>query len=203
MQCRVLPVCNIIWLVGWSQYECVKAADVLCGHWSDYRTTAWTRQTVKFSWDPRWWSGGILRHPAPVTRTHHQVPDLTRNHRQIDIVPPNSEFEEFWSNIAYTSARQQTSSCRRTRRNWTRTLSEERWSTSSSIYLSKSTYLSTLQAIEELSAEKLMEYREIFSFFDRDGGGSIGAEEFQQVMRTFGWDPREDELKVARVMCDV
>ena len=63
-------------------------------------------------------------------------------------------------------------------------------------------YLSTLQAIEELSAEKLMEYREIFSFFDRDGGGSIGAEEFQQVMRTFGWDPREDELKVAR-MCDV
>ena len=47
-----------------------------------------------------------------------------------------------------------------------------------------------------------MEYREIFSFFDRDGGGSIGAEEFQQVMRTFGWDPREDELKVARVMCD-
>ena len=59
-----------------------------------------------------------------------------------------------------------------------------------------------LQAIEELSAEKLMEYREIFSFFDRDGGGSIGAEEFQQVMRTFGWDPREDELKVAR-LCDV
>ena len=59
-----------------------------------------------------------------------------------------------------------------------------------------------LQAIEELSAEKLMEYREIFSFFDRDGGGSIGAEEFQQVMRTFGWDPREDELKVAR-MCNV
>ena len=66
-----------------------------------------------------------------------------------------------------------------------------------------STYLSTAQAIEELSAEKLAEYREIFSFFDRDGGGSIGAEEFQQVMRTFGWDPREDELKVARVMCDV
>ena len=64
-------------------------------------------------------------------------------------------------------------------------------------------YIYPLQAIEELSAEKLMEYREIFSFFDRDGGGSIGAEEFQQVMRTFGWDPREDELKVARVMCDV
>ena len=57
-----------------------------------------------------------------------------------------------------------------------------------------------LQAIEELSVEKLTELRDIFSFFDRDGGGSIGAEEFQQVMRTFGWDPREDELKV---VCDV
>ena len=53
-----------------------------------------------------------------------------------------------------------------------------------------------LQAIEELSVEKLTELRDIFSFFDRDGGGSIGAEEFAQVMRTFGWDPTEEELKV-------
>ena len=47
-----------------------------------------------------------------------------------------------------------------------------------------------------MSPEKLAEYREIFSFFDRDGGGSIGVEEFQQVMRTFGWNPKEEELKV-------
>ena len=52
------------------------------------------------------------------------------------------------------------------------------------------------QAIEELSPEKLKEYRDIFSYFDRDGGGSIGADEFEQVMRTFGWDPKEEELKV-------
>ena len=52
-----------------------------------------------------------------------------------------------------------------------------------------------LQIIEELPPEKLNEYREIFSFFDRDGGGSIGAEEFEQVMRTFGWEPTEEELK--------
>ena len=52
-----------------------------------------------------------------------------------------------------------------------------------------------LQAIEELSPEKLKEYRDIFSYFDRDGGGSIGADEFEQVMRTFGWDPKEEELK--------
>ena len=37
----------------------------------------------------------------------------------------------------------------------------------------------SMQAIEQLSPEKLKEYREIFSFFDRDGGGSIGAEEFE------------------------
>ena len=41
----------------------------------------------------------------------------------------------------------------------------------------------------------LKEYKDIFSFFDRDGGGSIGAEEFDQVMRTFGWEPKEEELK--------
>ena len=48
---------------------------------------------------------------------------------------------------------------------------------------------------EELPAEILQEYKDIFSFFDRDGGGSIGAEEFDQVMRTFGWEPKDEELK--------
>ena len=56
-----------------------------------------------------------------------------------------------------------------------------------------------LQIIEELPPEKLNEYREIFSFFDRDGGGSIGAEEFEQVMRTFGWEPTEEELKACYI----
>ena len=54
------------------------------------------------------------------------------------------------------------------------------------------------QAIEVLSPEMLKEYRDIFSYFDRDGGGSIGADEFGQVMRTFGWDPKEEELKVKK-----
>ena len=31
---------------------------------------------------------------------------------------------------------------------------------------------------------------------DRDGGGSIGEEELGKVMKTFGWDPKEEELKV-------
>ena len=42
-------------------------------------------------------------------------------------------------------------------------------------------YRTGFQAAEELSPEKLQEYKDIFSFFDRDGGGSIGAEEFDQV----------------------
>ena len=50
-----------------------------------------------------------------------------------------------------------------------------------------------LQAIEQLSPDKLREFRDIFSFFDRDGGGSIGAEEFETVMRTFGWNPKVKE----------
>ena len=52
-----------------------------------------------------------------------------------------------------------------------------------------------VQIAEELPAEILQEYKDIFSYFDRDGGGSIGAEEFDQVMRTFGWEPKDEELK--------
>merc|ERR1719347_2390605 len=51
------------------------------------------------------------------------------------------------------------------------------------------------EATEGLSQEKLQEYQEIFSFFDRDGGGSISSVELGQVMRTFGWNPTEMELQ--------
>ena len=43
--------------------------------------------------------------------------------------------------------------------------------------------------------EFLKEYREIFSFFDRDGGGTITSVELGQVMRTFGWNPSEGDLQ--------
>ena len=52
-----------------------------------------------------------------------------------------------------------------------------------------------VQIAEELPPDILQEYKDIFSYFDRDGGGSIGAEEFDQVMRTFGWEPKDEELK--------
>ncbi|XP_023323418.1 neo-calmodulin isoform X2 [Eurytemora carolleeae] len=49
--------------------------------------------------------------------------------------------------------------------------------------------------IETLHADTLKEYQDIFSFFDRDGGGSITVLELGQVMRTFGWDPTDAELR--------
>jgi len=52
-----------------------------------------------------------------------------------------------------------------------------------------------LKARENLSEETLKEYREIFSFFDRDGGGTITTVELGQVMTTFGWNPTEGELQ--------
>ena len=51
------------------------------------------------------------------------------------------------------------------------------------------------QATEKLSKAELQEYKDIFSFFDRDGGGSITSVELGQVMRTLGWDPSEIELQ--------
>merc|ERR1712126_196933 len=46
-----------------------------------------------------------------------------------------------------------------------------------------------------LPEEEMEEYREIFSFFDRDGGGTITSVELGQVMRTFGWNPTEGDLQ--------
>ena len=48
----------------------------------------------------------------------------------------------------------------------------------------------------ELPDDVLQEYMELFSYFDRDGGGSIGVEELGQVMRAFHWNPSDSEIKV-------
>jgi len=50
-------------------------------------------------------------------------------------------------------------------------------------------------ATENLSEKKLKEFKDIFSYFDRDGGGFISSLELGQVMRTFGWSPTESELQ--------
>ncbi|XP_023333074.1 neo-calmodulin [Eurytemora carolleeae] len=49
--------------------------------------------------------------------------------------------------------------------------------------------------MDGMSQDKLDEFKEIFSFFDRDGGGDITSAELGQVMRTFGWNPTELEVQ--------
>ena len=51
-------------------------------------------------------------------------------------------------------------------------------------------------AFSELPDDVLQEYMELFSYFDRDGGGSIGVEELGQVMRAFNWNLSDTEIKV-------
>ena len=43
------------------------------------------------------------------------------------------------------------------------------------------------EATERLTAKELEEYKDIFSFFDRDGGGSITSVELGQVERFYSW----------------
>ena len=58
---------------------------------------------------------------------------------------------------------------------------------------------SCLDLPNTLIDSKLKEYREVFSFFDRDGGGTITTVELGQVMRTFGWNPSEGDLLVVKL----
>ena len=42
----------------------------------------------------------------------------------------------------------------------------------------------------------LEEYRSLFSYFDRDGGGTIGPDEIKQVMEAFHFAPEDKLIKV-------
>ena len=39
---------------------------------------------------------------------------------------------------------------------------------------------------DQLTVEQIEEFREIFSIFDQDGGGSISTEELENVMKALG-----------------
>uniref|UniRef100_A0A8D0EI66 EF-hand domain-containing protein n=1 Tax=Strix occidentalis caurina TaxID=311401 RepID=A0A8D0EI66_STROC len=48
---------------------------------------------------------------------------------------------------------------------------------------------------ERLSEEKIAEFKEAFSLFDRDGDGCITTKELGTVMRSLGQNPTEAELQ--------
>lgn len=48
---------------------------------------------------------------------------------------------------------------------------------------------------EKLTEEQIAEYREVFSLFDKIGDGTITAQYIGTVMRSFGANPTEGELK--------
>mmetsp|Transcript_3537 Transcript_3537/g.10897 ORF Transcript_3537/g.10897 Transcript_3537/m.10897 type:complete len:197 (-) Transcript_3537:184-774(-) len=52
----------------------------------------------------------------------------------------------------------------------------------------------TTYSADELSAEEIAEYREIFNLVDRDGGGSISNEELGELMDTLGICATQDEI---------
>lgn len=47
---------------------------------------------------------------------------------------------------------------------------------------------------QQLSAEELGEFREIFNLVDRDGGGSISKEELGELMDTLGINASQEEI---------
>ena len=49
--------------------------------------------------------------------------------------------------------------------------------------------------VEEYTEEQLAEFKEAFSLFDRDGDGTIDADELGTVMRSMGHQPTEEEVE--------
>ena len=54
---------------------------------------------------------------------------------------------------------------------------------------------------ENLSVEKIAEFREAFNLFDKDGDGNITTKELGTCMRSLGQNPTEAEI--AELICEV
>ena len=49
--------------------------------------------------------------------------------------------------------------------------------------------------VENLTEQRIEEFREVFGLFDKDGGGTISNSELGTVMRTLGQNPSETEIE--------
>ena len=49
--------------------------------------------------------------------------------------------------------------------------------------------------LPELDEEQILEFKEAFKLFDKDGGGSIDVDELGDAMRALGQDPDPEELQ--------
>ena len=49
--------------------------------------------------------------------------------------------------------------------------------------------------VEELTEQQIEEFKEVFSLFDKDGGGSISSTELGTVMRILGQNPSQKEIE--------
>lgn len=56
-------------------------------------------------------------------------------------------------------------------------------------------HLADHMASEVLTEEQILEFKEAFSLFDKDGDGSISTDEFGTVMRSLGMNPTASELQ--------
>ena len=52
----------------------------------------------------------------------------------------------------------------------------------------------------DLPDDVLDEYRSLFSYFDRDGGGTIGPDEIKQVMEAFHFATEDKLIKVRMLL---
>mmetsp|Transcript_79977 Transcript_79977/g.222446 ORF Transcript_79977/g.222446 Transcript_79977/m.222446 type:complete len:152 (+) Transcript_79977:138-593(+) len=58
------------------------------------------------------------------------------------------------------------------------------------------------EEFENLTAAQLDEFRRCFEDFDVDNSGAIDADELRNLMKTFGHDPSEEEIKATLAVGD-
>jgi len=56
---------------------------------------------------------------------------------------------------------------------------------------------------QNLSVEQIRDFKDAFALFDKNGNGNIDGKELKKLMRTFGQNPSEQEIKDMMKTLDV